>query len=235
MSKYAFLRSNASMIIIGSVFGLMGGFKIANLQYNNELNRAKNREIAMASSGAANSGGQPVTQADVNAILEKAKANPNDADAQVQAALQFIQIDRFQDAMPFLEQARKVDPSDRRVDAVQGLAFFLQGQFDQAIDSLKRAREQGVNDPSVTSLLIGSYINSRKNLDEAERLLKELESQKMDPVQLGQMRADLNAAKSGGLANPTENQGATPAGTNGEAIKPRTTLSHGPEQPKIVK
>jgi pentatricopeptide repeat protein len=219
------------MIIIGSVFGLMGGFKIANLQYNSEQSRAKNREIAMASKDRP----PAATQAEVSAIIEKAKANPNDADAQIQAAFQFIQIDRFQDAMPFLEQAKKADPEDRRVDAGLGLAYFMQGQFDQAIDSLKRSREQGVNDPSVTSLLIGAYINSKKNLDEAERLYKELESQKVPPNTLAQIRADLDAARTGKTVNPTVNQGEAPSEKNGEAMKPRTTLSHGPEQPKITK
>jgi pentatricopeptide repeat protein len=111
----------------------------------------------------------------------------------------------------------------------------MQGQFDQAIDSLKRSREQGVNDPSVTSLLIGAYINSKKNLDEAERLYKELESQKVPPNTLAQIRADLDAARTGKTVNPTVNQGEAPSEKNGEAMKPRTTLSHGPEQPKITK
>ena len=229
MSKYAFLRSNASLVIIGLALGLIGGFKIANSQYRIQQSASLKRDIAQATNGMTG------PQAEVSAIIDKAKANPNDADAQVQAALQYVQIDRFQEAMPFLEQARKVDPSDRRVDAVQGLAFFLQGQFDQAIDSLKRAREHGVNDPSVTSLLIGAYINSKKNLDEAERLYKELESQKVPPNTLADIRADLDAARAGKTVNPTVNQGEAPGEKNGETMKPRTTLGHGPEQPKIAK
>src|SRR5882672_10648241 len=203
MSKYAFLRSNASLIIVGSLLGLIGGFKIANLQYHSEQSGALNRDIAQATKGIT-------PQAEVSAILEKAKANPNDADAQIEVAFQFIQIERFQDALPFLEQARKVDPNDRRASAGLGLAYFMLGQYDQAIDSLKRSREQGVDNPSVTSLLIGAYAKTGKNLEEAERLFKELEAQKIDPASLAQIRADLNAAKIGGTLNPTVNQGAAP-------------------------
>ena len=36
MSKYAFLRSNAFLVIIGLMLGLIGGFKIANSQYRSE-------------------------------------------------------------------------------------------------------------------------------------------------------------------------------------------------------
>jgi pentatricopeptide repeat protein len=109
------------------------------------------------------------------------------------------------------------------------------GQYDQAIDSLKRSREQGIDNPSVTSLLIGAYAKTGKNLEEAERLFKELEAQKVDPNTLAQIRADLNAARAGGTVNPTATQGAAPIEKNSNDQKPRTTLSHGPEPPKIVK
>lgn len=225
MSKYAFLRSNASLVIICLLLGLIGGFKIANSQYRGEQSEALKRDIARVT------GGMPGSQADINKIIEKAKANPNDAEAQVEAAFQFIQIERYREAMPFLEQARKVDPNDKRVSAGLGLAYFMLGQYDQAIDSLKRSREQGVDNASVTSLLIGAYIQTRKNLDEAERLLKELQTQGVDPAQLAQIRANLDAARTGG----TVNQGAAPSEKNSGAQKPNTVLRHGPEEPKSVK
>jgi tetratricopeptide (TPR) repeat protein len=226
MSKYAFLGSSVALIIYGSLLGLAGGFKIANLQYHSEQSGTLNRNIDKATKGASGA------QAEVTAILEKAKANPNDADAQIEAAAQFLQIERPQEAMPFLEQAKNVKPNDPRVSAGFGVAYFMMEQYDQAIDSLNRSREQGADSPVVSSFLIGAYIQTRKNLDEADKLLKELETNGgVDPVRLGQIRADLNAAKTGGIPN----QGAAQVEKNGEAQKPRTTLSHGPEQPKIVK
>lgn len=224
MSKYAFLRSNASLVIVGLLIGLIGGFKIANSQYRSQKNAALNRDIAQATSGMSNPQGP---QGNVSAIIEKAKANPNDAEAQLDAAIQFIQIERSQEALPFLEQARKSAPNDPRVSAGFGIAHFMLGQFDQAIESLKRARAQGANDLNVTSLLLGSYIQTGKNLDEADQLLKELEGKGVDPAKLARIRADLNAARSGGSGSPNGNSGA--------ASGPKTTLSHGPEEPKIAK
>ncbi|MGH9753922.1 MAG: tetratricopeptide repeat protein, partial [Blastocatellia bacterium] len=225
MSKYAFLRSNASLAIIGLILGLVGGFKIANSQYRSERRKVLEQDIDRATSGMSSS------QAEINAIIEKAKADPNDVEAQIEAALQFIQSERPQEAMPFLERARAADPNDKRLNAGFGYAYFVMGQYDQAIDSLKRSQEQGVNNPIITTLLIGSYIQTRKNLDEAERLFKELETQKVNPAQLAQIRADLDTARSG----KTENPGATPSEKTNEAQKPRTVLSHGPEEPKSVK
>jgi predicted Zn-dependent protease len=225
MSKYAFFRSNASLIIIGLLLGLVGGFKIANTQYRGEQGAALKRDIQQATSERSG------PQAEVSAIIDKAKANPNDVEAQIEAAAQFIQIERPQEAMPFLEQARQASPNDPRVNAGLGVAHFMMGQFDNAIEALKRSREQGADSPVVSTFLIGSYIQTGKNLDEAERLLKQLETQNIDPKRLAQIRADLDAARKGGAVN----QGPSPSEKNGEAQKPKTTLSHGPEQPKISK
>ena len=222
MNKYAFLRSNTSLVIVGLLLGLIGGFKIANNQYRGQQGESLNRAIANVTSGMSGS------QGETNAIIEKAKANPNDAEAQIDAALQFIQIERPQEAMPFLEQARKTTPNDPRVSAGFGIAHFMLAQYDQAIDSLKRSREQGADSPVVTSFLVGSYIQTRKNLEEADRLLKELEAQNVDPSRLAQIRADLNAARSGGAGNP----GAAPGENPGSTPAPKTVLSHGPEEPK---
>jgi tetratricopeptide (TPR) repeat protein len=225
MSKYAFLRSNAALIIIGLLLGLVSGFKIANSQYRSEQGESLKRDIARATNGRSN------PQAEISAIIEKAKANPNDVEAQLEAASQFLQINRVQEALPFLEQARKADPNDRRVTPFFGAAYYMIGQYDQAIDSLKRSRDQGVNSPFVTRFLIDSYIKTRKNLDEAQRLLKELETQGADPTELAQLRANLDAARTGGPVN----QGAPSSEKNGEPQKPRTVLSHGPEESNRAK
>jgi tetratricopeptide (TPR) repeat protein len=225
MSKYAFLRSNAALIIVGLLLGLVSGFKIANTQYRRQQGESLKQDIAQATKRFSD------PQAEISAIIEKAKANPNDVEAQLEAASQFLQINRVQEAMPFLEQARKVDPNDRRVIAFIGVTSFMMGQYDQAIESLKRSREQGVNSPFVIRFLIESYIKTRKNLDEARRLLKELETQGIDPAELAQIRDDLDAARTGGTVNP----GAPSSEKNGEAQKPRTMLSHGPEESKRVK
>jgi tetratricopeptide (TPR) repeat protein len=222
MSKYAFFRSNASLVIIGSLLGLIGGFKIANLQYRSEQSGAKNREIDKFTKGMSGS------QADVNKIIEKARANPNDFEAQVAAASQFIEIESPEQAMPFLEQARRLKPDDPRVSVGLGVANFMfakydQAKYDQAMEWLKRSRDQGVDDTTVTALLIGSYIRTRKNLDEADRLIKELEAAGVDAEKLAGIREELKAARSG----KTENPGATP--------QPQTMLKHGPDEPKSGK
>jgi Flp pilus assembly protein TadD len=221
MSNYAFLRSNASLVTIGLAVGLFGGFKIANSQYRSQQAQSLNRAVAQATGGMSN----PAADGEVRAMIDKAKANPNDAEAQMDAASQFIQIERPQEALPFLEQADKARPNDPRIMAGLGVAHFMLGQFDEAAGWLKRSRAAGASEPTVTSLLIGSYIHTGKNLDEADKLLKELEAQGLDSSKLARIREDLNAARSGNSrgaeAKPETKPGA------------RSVLDHGPEEPKV--
>ncbi len=225
MSKYAFLRSNGTLVIVCTLLGLIGGFKIANSQYRAQQSASLKRDIDKATSDKAG------MQAEVSAIIERAKANPNDAEAQLEAAAQFLQIQRPREAMPYLEQARKADPNDRRGAAGLGVAHFMLGEFDQAIEFLKRSREQGADSPFVTKFLISSYIQIKKNLDEADRLLKDLEAKGEDPAEIKQLRADLETARTGGSANSGAAQ-SDPSKDAGATSKPKTVLSHGPEEPR---
>jgi len=209
-SKYAFLRTKASFIIVGLILGLFTGFKIANSQYRREQGSALSSAAARSAGALPRAEGEHAT-AEIRAILDKAKANPNDADAQMDAASQFIQIERPEEAMPFLEQADKARPNDPRIAAGLGVAQFMLGNLDQAATWLKKSRDLGATEPTVTSLLVGAYIQTGRNLDEAELLLKELESKKVDPVKVAQIRADLSAARAGKLGDS------------------KSVLSHGPE------
>jgi tetratricopeptide (TPR) repeat protein len=233
--NYVFLRSKAAFIVIGLVIGLFMGFKVANSQYRREQGKLLTSALAQSSGGpgggpssgpgggpsSGHGGGAASGQAteEVKEIIERAKANPNDAEAQMTAASQFIQIERPNEAMPFLIQANKAKPNDPRINAGLGVAHFMLGDLEQATTMLKRSRELGATEPSITTLLVGAYIQTGKNLDEADRLLKEVESSGLDPVKLARIRADLNAAR--GAKSPG-------AGT-------KSTLDHGPDPTGGVK
>ncbi|MFN0085447.1 MAG: tetratricopeptide repeat protein [Blastocatellia bacterium] len=227
MSKYAFLRTRFAFTIIGLVLGLVGGFKLANSQYRSEQTRAQSADVSKTLSQLP-APGQPGMSPDgegatgeIQAIMERARANPEDADAQMEAASQFIQIERPQEAMPYLERAEKARPNDPRIMAGLGVVHFMLGDLETAAGWLKRSRDQGAKEPTVTSLLIGAYIQTGKNLDEADRLLRELEGRGIDPAKLARIREDLAAARKGNLAPAA---GAPPPPGGG-----KTMLNHGPE------
>jgi tetratricopeptide (TPR) repeat protein len=231
--KFGFLKTKSAVVIIGLLLGLVVGFKIANIQYRREQGISLHNAVAQASgrmsdSQSVNSGNsqnlspeqrdQIINQ--VRALIDKAKNNPQDVEAQLDAADQFIQIGRPEEALPFLQQANKVKPDDARITAGLGMATFMLGDYDEAIGWSKRSLDQTPKNPGATFLLIASYIRGNKNLDEAERLIKKLESEGMDREMIDKAREELNEVRSGKAGG----SGATPGS--------KSTLDHGPESPK---
>jgi tetratricopeptide (TPR) repeat protein len=231
--NFAFLKTRVSVVIIGLVLGLVVGFKIANLQYRREQGISLNRNIAQASgriSGTESvnsSSSQNLTpeQRDeiinqVRTIIDRAKNNPGDVEAQLDAADQFIQIGRPEEALQFLQQANKVKPNDARTTAGMGMASFMMGKYDEAINWSRRSLELTPKNPGATFLLIASYIRSNSNLNEAERLIKQLEAEGMDREMIAKAREELNAVRS----NSTAGSGPQP--------NSKTMLDHGPSDQK---
>jgi tetratricopeptide (TPR) repeat protein len=229
--KYAFLRTKGSIVIIGLVLGLVVGFKIANSQYRREQGLSLNNAVARAAGMMSNS--QSVNSSSsqnlspeqrnqiinqVRGIIEKAKKNPQDVEAQLEAADQFIQINRPQEALQFLEQAYNVKPNDAQVTAGLGMANFMLGKFDETISWSKHSIAITPKNPGATFLLIAAYIRTNRNLDEADRLIKQLESEGIDKEMIARAREELNAARS------------TNAGSAGS--KSKSMLDHGPQESK---
>ena len=159
---------------------------------------------------------------EIKAIIDKAKANPNDVEAQLEAADQFIQVSQPDEALEFLEQAQKANPNDARAFHGFGIVYTMKGQFAEAITAGKRSLELNPGNPRVQMLLAGAYIQSKTSLDEADRLLREIEASGAIPQQvIASAREDLNNARSGAK----DNAGA----------RAKTMLNHGPEEPKNPK
>ncbi len=215
--NFDFLRTKVALCIIGLILGLAIGFKIANLQFRHEQGLIKNNAVVEAadkfSTGPRMSPEEVQNQ--VRAAIDKAKANPEDVDAQLDAAFQYIQISQFQEATTFLEQARKIKPNDPRPLLGLGVVNMYMGKVDDAIRLAKQAREMEPKNTTVAMLLLSFYLEARKNLPEAETLLRELESSGMEPQRLAELRRNLDAARSGGA-----NTGSGPGS--------RSTLDHGP-------
>ncbi len=221
--KYSFLRTNVSLAVIGIVLGLVCGFKLANWQYRRQQGLSLQRSVAQATSRTAQDGGQSLSPEQreqmlnqAKAVIDRAKSNPNDVEAQLEAADQFIQIDRPDEAVQFLEQAQKANPNDARTQHGFGIVYSMKGQLPEAIKAAKRSLELNPNNPRVQMLLAVTYIQAKTNLDEADKLLGGLEaSGGINPEILSNARRDLNAAR-GGSSAPGN----------------KTMLNHGPEEPK---
>lgn len=224
--KYAFLRTNLSLAVIGLVLGLAGGFKIANWQYRRLAGESLQQSVAQAASqlpsqgGGANLNPEQRNQMlnEVKAMIDKAKANPNDVEAQLDVADQFIQISRPDEATEFLVQAQKTNPNDSRVLHGLALVYSMKSQFPEAIKAAKRSLELKPDNTRLEMLLFTIYLESKSNLAEAEKLLSRVEaSGNLSPQIISRAREDLKTAQSG-----------VGGGT-------KTTLDHGPKDPNTPK
>ena len=213
-SGFGAMKNRLGFSIIGLLIGLVCGFKWANYNYREVQSAVSNAEIAKA---AAKIGSQPDQgqQAfnEVMEIIRKARENPNDFDLQRQAAEQFMRVQRPEGALPFLIQANKIKPEDADVIADMAAVHYEQRQFSEAVSWSRKAVAKDANHPLGKFYLMSALIESQQNLNEAEKLLTELEAAtkaKAAPPEaqkaLAQMRERLQAARQG-----------------------KTMLQHGPE------
>ncbi|MFN7947631.1 MAG: hypothetical protein U0Z53_19935 [Blastocatellia bacterium] len=214
--------------LVGLSVGLIAGFKLANYKYRDNISKSTEAQALQAASQLQSSGQAGDPQQMINqtrAIIEKARQNPNDFDAQIQAADQFMQIRRPEGAMEFLQQANKLKPENIDVMAELAGAYFFQEKFPDAINWARKTLAKDAKNAPAKFYLTYSLILSGQNLNEAEKMLGELEATSTSAPDsakqaLAEMRARLQEAKQGGK------------GKTGDA---KTTLSHGPEENSGVK
>ncbi len=212
------LKKNGSIVLIGLLIGLFGGFKLANAKYRGEQGAVLNAQASRAAAnlGNANAGGGSGMSNQVSATIEQARAKPNDLNAQLEAADQFLQIQRPQGALEFLQQASKLNAEDSRVMTATSTAHLMLGNYDEATTWARRALGKKPDDLGAKLLLTFALIESRQNLNEAEQLLVQIEAIRPGDKILADARASLNAARASGGATQPSNK----------------TLQHGPDAPK---
>ena len=211
------MKHNVSFAVVGVVLGLVCGFKIANGRYRSAQTAELNAAAAQAAANTGGKGGGTANQAEVQAMIEKARSNPNDFDVQLAAAEQFMKIERADGALEFLQQAQKLKPDDPLVLASLAEAHFFSKQYPEAIAHARRSLQQRPEYPYASFYLMASLIETKQGLDEAGKLLRQLEELRPGDKFLAQLRERLNGLR---------------GDTGGSA---KTMLQHGPEDPKNSK
>ena len=214
------MQRNIVFSLLGLVLGLVFGFKAANSGYRREAaaatqSAALKAAAQLSTGGGAAAGHQGQDTGQALAVIEKARANPQDLSAQLEAVKQFMQIQRPEGALEFLVNANRLKPADPEIMADLSESYFFSQKFDEAIMWGRRALK-GRGDLHVAKYyLMASLIQKKESLSEAEQLLAQLETLKPGDGALAQARELLRAAQSEAKVG-----GA------------KTTLSHGPEAPR---
>lgn len=116
--------------------------------------------------GSGNTQGGALPQ--VTAAIEKARAEPNNFEAQMTAGDLYYQIGRFDEAAKFYEAANKLKPAQVEPLVKAGNSYFDAEQYEQAEKWYLLALEKKPKDPVVrTDLGLTFYLRTPRDIDRA--------------------------------------------------------------------
>ncbi len=177
-------KENSLFLIIGVLLGFIVGFMFVNTVNQRAAARmstaaadappdidfpssadggAQTSSIAVADPRAAQG-----MQAAVQAQVQQARNSPNDFDAQFKAGELFYQIQRYDEAIQFWQQANKIHPDDYQTIVKLGNANYDAGRYQDAERWYASALLKKPDDVNVrTDLGLSFYLRTPPDVDRA--------------------------------------------------------------------
>jgi tetratricopeptide (TPR) repeat protein len=166
-------KENFLFGIIGILAGCIIGFMFAN-----SVNQSAVKPVIATTTSQQNpnvppghpeiNGNKDAMQPEVQAAIEKAKAEPDNFEAQIKAAEVYYQIQRFDGAVEFLKQANKLKPDDYETIVNLGNAYFDASKYEDAEKSYSAALVKKSDDVNVrTDLGLTFIFRDPPNYDRA--------------------------------------------------------------------
>ena len=188
-------RENLLFAVIGLLLGFIVGFMFAS-------SRATQMQMASATQnlpadhppiGAQNGMDPAAMREQVTAQIAKARNEPQNFDAQVQAANLFWQIQRYDQAIEFLLRANQIKPTDYETVATLGLVNLDAGHYDQAEKWYRAAIKMKSDDERTAAGLAAATLGKgdAKAAEDAIAQLEKLNPSSADLPQFKQKLADL--------------------------------------------
>jgi tetratricopeptide (TPR) repeat protein len=165
-------KDNFLFGIIGLLAGLIVGFMFANSINQNGVKPVATQGMPSNAAippghpdiGASNTGMQPAVQE----AIEKARAAPDDYEAQLKAAEMYYQVQRFDGAIEFLKRAGELKPDDYETIVNLGNAYFDAKKYEDAERSYSAALAKKSDDVNVrTDLGLTFVFRASPNYDRA--------------------------------------------------------------------
>jgi tetratricopeptide (TPR) repeat protein len=190
-------KDNILFGIIGLLAGLIIGFMFANSVNRNGFlatptaSTAANSALPPGHPDLGNSSQQDQQQGqmgapEVQAAIEKARKEPDNFDAQVNAAKLYYQIQRFDGAIEFLKRANQLKPDDYDTVVQLGNANFDSDKYDEAEKWYTQALSKKPDDVDVrTDLGLTFMFRQPPNYDRAiQEFKRSLETNPKHPQTL---------------------------------------------------
>jgi len=148
-----------------ALMGLVAGFLISFFltQNYNKSNAAPTASASQSgtATAAGGAGNQQAMMGQVQQIVEKAKSNPNDFQAQVEAAKVFNQVGRIAETADYLKKAYAIDPNkfnELGAAGFMGQYYFEQKNYSEAETWFNRAIKAEPNEADLYVALAETYV-----------------------------------------------------------------------------
>ena len=197
-------RENLLFAIIGLLFGFIVGFMFAST-----LSQRTGPAAAVAGNQNLPANHPPIQPgesknpqqvfADVQAAISKARSEPNNFDAQMNAAELYYQIQRFDQAIEFLLKANELKPDNFDTIVALGQVNLDAEHYDAADKWNKAALLKRPGEARILASLAFSALK-RGNANEAEQAIANLAKYDPGNQDLPQFRDELATLKSGNKA-----------------------------------
>ena len=167
-------KENALFSIVGLLIGLIVGFIFANSVNKSAIITPGSGEGVSQSLPANASAGQPTANLpEVQAAIEKAKAEPQNFDAQIAAGDLYYKIQRFDGAVELYGRANQINPDDYYVMVQLGNANFEVAKYEEAEEWYSKALSKTPDDVNVrTDLGLTFMFRQPADYDRAIREFK---------------------------------------------------------------
>lgn len=194
-------RENILFAIIGILLGFIVGFMLASsMSQKTAMQQASNGQVMPADHppvGAAQGASDPqAVREQVTASLDKARNEPQNFEAQIEAANLYYQIQRYDDAIEFLLKANQLRPTDYRTVTLLGMVNLDAGHFDTAEKWYRAAMKMKSDDVMVLSGLTDAMLK-KGDAKAAEDAIAQLEKVSPNSVDLPNFKERLTSLKSG--------------------------------------
>lgn len=174
-------KENFLFGIIGLLAGVIIGFSVANSINRNAGQNSAATATAMPTANPnlppdhppfVPSGDQTQTQnaplPQVTEAIENAKNKPEDFEAQMTAGDLYYQIQRFEDAAKFYEQANKLRPNETETIIKLGNSYFDAEKFEPAEKWYEKALQKNPKDVNIrTDYGLTFFLRSPRDIDRA--------------------------------------------------------------------
>jgi tetratricopeptide (TPR) repeat protein len=182
-------KENILFVIIGILGGFIAGFMFANNVNQNGVRPAATTTMNSNSAippGHPEVGGNSGEIQQVQAAIDKAKAEPDNFEAQIKAAEMFYQTQKFDGAIEFLKQANKIKPDDYETIVNLGNSYFDATKYEEAEKWYTAALVKKTDDINVrTDLGLTFIFRQPPNYDRAiQEFTKTLEKDPNHPQAL---------------------------------------------------